>query len=93
MKSVLLDTHAWVWSFGADTLLSERAQSAITTAELVYVSPISFFEIGQKVRNGRWPEMESLVQDLPDILREQGGLLAPFTPEICLAASLMSWDH
>jgi PIN domain nuclease of toxin-antitoxin system len=50
VKSLLLDTHAWVWSFGADHLLSERARAAITTADVVYLSPISFFEIGQKVR-------------------------------------------
>lgn len=93
MKSVLLDTHAWVWSFGADALLSDRARAAVTTADVVYLSPISFFEIGQKVRTGRWAEMEAHVESLPDILRNQGGVLAPFSPEICLKASLMDWEH
>lgn len=93
MKSVLLDTHVWVWSFGADALLSDRARAALTTADVVYLSPISFFEIGQKVRNGRWPEMEAHMESLPDILRNQGGVLAPFSPEICLKASLMDWEH
>jgi PIN domain nuclease of toxin-antitoxin system len=93
VKSLLLDTHAWVWSFGADHLLSERDRAAITTADVVYLSPISFFEIGQKVRNGRWPEMNAHVQSLPEILRNQGGVLAPLSPEICLKASLMDWEH
>jgi len=93
VKSLLLDTHAWVWSFGADHLLSERARAAITTADVVYLSPISFFEIGQKVRNGRWPEMNAHVQSLPEILRNQGGVLAHLSPEICLKASLMDWEH
>ena len=93
MKSVLLDTHTWVWSFGADDLLSDRARSAVSTADVVYLSPISFFEIGQKVCNGRWPEMDAHVEGLPDILRTQGGVLAPFSPEICLKASLMDWQH
>lgn len=93
MKPVLLDTHTWVWSFGADDLLSDRARSAVSTADVVYLSPISFFEIGQKVRNGRWPEMDAHVEGLPDILRTQGGVLAPFSPEICLKASLMDWQH
>jgi PIN domain nuclease of toxin-antitoxin system len=93
VKSLLLDTHAWVWSLGADHLLSERARAAITTADVVYLSPISFFEIGQKVRNGRWPEMNAHVQSLPEILRNQGGVLAPLSPEICLKASLMDWEH
>lgn len=93
MKSVLLDTHAWVWSFADDTLLSERARRIIGGADVVYVSPISFFEIGQKVRSGRWPEMAAHVDDLTAILDAQGGLAAPFTAGICVRASLMDWDH
>jgi PIN domain nuclease of toxin-antitoxin system len=93
VKSILRDTHTWVWSFGADDLLSDRARAAVGTADVVYLSPISFFEIGQKVRNGRWPEMDAHVERLPDILRTQGGVLAPFSPEICLKASLMDWQH
>ena len=50
MTAVLLDTHAWVWSFADDSLLSPAARQAITAADAVHVSPISFFEIGQKVR-------------------------------------------
>ena len=93
MNSILLDTHTWVWSFANDALLSSRARAAIQEADTVYVSPISFFEIGQKVRTGRWPEMEGKVQDLPAILREQGGSVATLTPEICLDASTMEWEH
>ena len=93
MSSVLLDTHAWVWSFANDALLSSRARTAIREADTVYVSPISFFEIGQKVRTGRWPEMQGRVKELPAILKEQGGSIATLTPEICLDASTMDWKH
>lgn len=93
MTAVLLDTHAWVWSFADDALLSPAARAAIVSADAVLVSPISFFEIGQKVRLGKWPEMEPHAGDLPAILRDQGGLSAPLTPEICLDASLMDWAH
>lgn len=93
MTPVLLDTHAWVWSFTGDPLLSAPARSAIEAASIVYVSPISFFEIGQKVRLGKWPEMVPLASQLADILRDQGGIAAPFTPEICLHASLRDWEH
>ncbi|APZ50399.1 type II toxin-antitoxin system VapC family toxin [Salipiger abyssi] len=93
MPAVLLDTHAWVWSFADETLLSPAARAAILSAEAVMVSPISFFEIGQKVRIGKWPEMAGMVSDLPQILRDQGGLLAPFTPEISLRAALWDWAH
>lgn len=93
MSAVLLDTHAWVWSFADDSALSSTARTTILGADAVHVSPISFFEIGQKVRIGKWPEMAGLAADLPDILRRQGGLVAPLTPDIAITASLWNWDH
>ncbi|MFX0547384.1 type II toxin-antitoxin system VapC family toxin [Roseovarius sp. S1116L3] len=93
MTSVLLDTHAWVWSFLDDDQLSRTARGAIENADAVYVSPISFFEIGQKVGIGKWPEMAPHLRDLPDILRGQGGLTATLTPDICIHASARAWDH
>jgi PIN domain nuclease of toxin-antitoxin system len=93
VSAVLLDTHAWAWALGDASLLSDRARDAIATAQAVYVSPISFFEIGQKVRLGKWPEMAPHAANLPAILIQQGGIAAPFTPEICIHASLRDWDH
>jgi PIN domain nuclease of toxin-antitoxin system len=93
MVSVLLDTHAWVWTLVDDPRLSDKAREAIVSADAVHVSPISFFEIGQKVRIGKWPEMEPHAASLPQRLREQGGLVAPLTPDICLGASLTDWPH
>ncbi len=74
-------------------VLSPAARAAILAAEAVNVSPISFFEIGQKVRLGKWPEMAPHAERLGDVLREQGGSVAPFTPEIRLRASLRAWAH
>ncbi len=93
MGALLLDTHTWAWSLTGSQRLSGKAVEAIREAETIYVSPISFFEIGQKVRLGKWPEMEPLVASLPDILSEQGGLIATLTPEICLFAATMDWRH
>lgn len=93
MKGVLLDTHAWAWSLTADPRLTAEAQAIMTAAPAVYVSPISFFEIGQKVRLGKWPEMAPWVEKLPDLLEEQGGQLATFTARIALGASMADWPH
>jgi PIN domain nuclease of toxin-antitoxin system len=90
---VLLDTHTWAWSLTADPQLSSGARAAIQAAEAVYVSPISFFEIAQKVRLGKWPEMAPHVRRLAEILRDQGGKVAPISPAIALDAGLMSWAH
>ena len=93
MTQVLLDTHTWVWSLLAETELSKTAAAAITDSDAVFVSPISFFEIGQKVRLGKWPEMSPFVHDLPELLQQQGGPSATLSPEVALHASLRDWAH
>lgn len=98
MTAVLLDTHAWVWSLdgggaGGDCRLSKAAVAAIGAADTVLVSPITFFEIAQKVRLGKWPEMEPFSDQLTGLLQEQGGSVANLEPAICVAAGMMSWTH
>lgn len=93
MSAILLNTHAWIWSLTGDGRLPAPALAAITAAEAVYVSAVTFFEVGQKVRIGKWPEMEPWVERLPALLEEQGGHAALLTPEICLRAALMDWEH
>lgn len=90
---MLLDTHAIAWALRDDPALSEGARRAIAGADAVLVSPISLYEIGQKVRLGSWPEMAPHVETLPERLAEDGALVAPLTPQIALHASLMDWDH
>lgn len=93
MSAVLLDTHAWAWSLTADPRLSPRARSAIAAAEAVEVSPISFFEIAQKVRLGKWPEMTAYVDQLVVLLDRQGGRVAALEPAICVSGGVMNWQH
>lgn len=92
MTSILLDTHIWAWSLTGATL-PPTIRAAIETSEAVFVSPISFYEIGQKVRLGKWPEMEPYIADLPAILKDQGGLVATLSPEVSLLAATMDWPH
>lgn len=93
MTAVLLDTHAWAWSLGSDARLSARALAAMGAADTVMVSPISFFEIAQKVRLGKWPEIAPFVDRLPGLLEEQGGVVASFGAAVCVAAGMMDWAH
>ena len=93
MTSVLLDTHAWAWSLAGDNRLSPRALAAIDEADTVFVSPITFFEIAQKVRLGKWPEMVTFIDQLPSLLQAQGGVVAAFGPSTCLEAGMMDWAH
>ncbi|MFN8611494.1 MAG: type II toxin-antitoxin system VapC family toxin [Vulcanimicrobiota bacterium] len=93
MKGILLDTHTWAWSLTGDSRLSEKAAGAMLQSDNVFVSPISFFEIGQKVRLGKWPEMQPWVDNLPSLLEEQGGSIADLDPLVCLTAGTMTWEH
>lgn len=93
VNSLLLDTHAWAWSLTGDKRLSGKAVALIEKAENILVSPISLFEIGQKVRLGKWPEMEPFIGRLSELLQDQGGVAAALTPEICLSAAMMDWAH
>lgn len=93
MTAILLDTHAWAWSLTGDSRLSRPALAAVAQATTVCVSSVSFFEIAQKVRLGKWPEMAPHVSALPGFLAEQGGIALPLDPAIAIAAGLMDWPH
>ncbi|ESQ90325.1 twitching motility protein PilT [Asticcacaulis sp. AC460] len=90
--ALLLDTHVWAWSL-TGIGLSATMMDALDATDAIYVSPISFFEIGQKVRIGKWPEMAPYAGSLPGLLEDQKGLVATLTPDIALKAAMMDWEH
>jgi PIN domain nuclease of toxin-antitoxin system len=93
LRGVLLDTHALVWNLHEPRRLGARARSAIEGATDVLVSPISFFEIGQRVRLGKWPDVSARLPDLQRVFRERGGAVARLDVDICLAAAALDWPH
>jgi len=90
---LLLDTHAWVWSLTNDPRLTDAARAGLSSAPAVYVSPISFFEIAQKVRIGKWPEMATYADRLPELLHEQNGFVAGLSPLVATKAGMLDWPH
>lgn len=93
MKAVLLDTHSFIWSLFMSSALSGAARAMIEASDVVYVSPVSFYEITQKHRLGKWPELDSLIDRILPLWREQGTELAPYTDEIAFLAGSMPWSH
>jgi len=93
LSAVLLDTHTWVWSLSQSQRLSPGTRSLIQSAPEAYVAPCSLHEIAWKHRIGKWPEVGSLLDQLPDILRAQNGQIAPYTAEMAILAGSMDWDH
>lgn len=76
-----------------DSQLSSKALSVIQDAETRFLSPITFFEIGQKVRLGKWPDMERHVDQLVDLANGQKISSAALTPSVALLASRLAWSH
>lgn len=90
---VLLDTHAWVWSIDDEQRLTTTAVQAIEGADFVCVSPITLFEICQKVRIGKWPEMARHVDQLQSLLSMQSIVVAQLSAEISIRAGLLNWPR
>jgi PIN domain nuclease of toxin-antitoxin system len=93
VSAVLLDTHAWVWSLFRSAELSATARNAIEAADTVWVAPCSFHEITQKHRSGKWAEVWPIIGRLPQLLRAQGGVVAPYTAEMAILSGGMDWPH
>ena len=89
----MLDTHARAWMLTNDPKPGPAARAAAEGADAVRLSPISLFEVSQKVRLGKWPEMEGHLDRLPALAAGQGILTAPFDADIALLAGAMSWAH
>ena len=76
-----------------DKGLSLAARSAMESSTTTWVSPISVFEISQKVHLGKWPDMVPKLPDLEAALAMQGGRWADLTPEIAHLAGTLDWPH
>lgn len=93
MNSYLLDTHVWAWAIKLDRQLPQRMKEVLLGGDTIHVSSISFYEIAQKVRLGKRPEMDAFAGKLSSVLADQDGELADVTGEICQLAGALDWDH
>lgn len=93
MRSVLLDTNAFAMVLTDDARLPPEAKRAILSASKAAISAITFYEIGQKVRLGKWDAMAPFAPDLVDIALEAGFDLISVSARIAVAASLLEWSH
>lgn len=70
--------------------LAGPAKASVLDADVVYVSPISVYEVTRKVRLGKWQEMAPHVDVL---VAETETLSAPFTRAIAARAGMLGWKH
>lgn len=79
---ILLDTHAWVWWAASSSHLSKKAARAIKTAEAVYVSAISCWEVAMLVAKGRLVFDRDVEIWMDLALKLPGVQLVPLSPRI-----------
>ena len=90
--AVLLDTHTWAWSL-LGVRLTSHAREVLQGSALIMVSPVSIFEICQKVRLGQWADMEPKVTTLQKALSDQGGHWAELSADVAHLAGSLDWPH
>lgn len=90
--AVLLDTHVFVWGQLEPSRLTPRAKAAIEASPSIFVSAITFFEIAQKARLDKWPEVVPALRGLPKLHQRQGGQIASVDADIALTAGEINCD-
>jgi PIN domain nuclease of toxin-antitoxin system len=91
---LLLDTHAFLWWLAGDAALSTPACAAIEdTANTIFVSAASAWEITTKFRIGKLPGAASIVADLTGVLATQGFVRLPISFAHAQAAGALPGPH
>lgn len=93
MTAFLLDTNAFSMAITDDPRLPPKSRDRILTSSRIAVSAITFYEIGQKVRLGKWPEMSAHVETLNRRAVEDGFEILPLTASAASAAARLEWVH
>ncbi|BBH16554.1 twitching motility protein PilT [Nocardioides baekrokdamisoli] len=90
----LLDTHALVWALTAPEKLSARAREVITDlGNELAVSAASAWELSTKVRLGKWPEADLLLDGFAAHVRRLRAAPLAISIDDSLAAGRLAWVH
>lgn len=91
--AILLDTGPFALLLMNSIRISAALRQRISQHERIMVPAIAFYEIGQKVRLGKWPDMEPYVADLEQRARADGFEILPLTADLAMKAALLDWSH
>lgn len=94
MSGYLLDTHALIWWFNDSPLLPARARASITDpASTIHASSVSAFEISNKHRIGKLPEVSALLVDYDTLIAGQSFRELPVESKHSLLAGSLDIPH
>ena len=91
---MLLDTHALLWWLAGDTNLSVIARRTIAdSANEIFVSAASAWEVATKFRIGKLPGAGPLGVDFAREVRQQGFVALPISIEHAQVAGALVGEH
>ena len=91
---LLLDTHALVWWWHDDARLPAKAAEAITASGTeIVVSAVTAWEIANKYRLGKWPEVASMVTGFDALLAESDFSMLPVKASHAVLAGSLPGPH
>ncbi len=93
MSAYLLDTHVVLWLATDPDRVPTKLRGEIASAEAVFVSAASSFEIAQKTRIGRLPHGGRVLTRWPTLLTALFASELPLTGAHMRTAGELAWDH
>lgn len=91
--SLLLDTHALIWSATSPSRFRPVVLNAMREAEQIFVSAASAYEMTFKANTGKLPVARRLLADLAGYLERQRFDVLPVTLAHAEAAGRLPLDH
>ena len=85
--------HTWAWSLRDDARLSKQAFELLASAAEIFISAVTLYEITQKVRLGKWHDMDGFAAQLEELALRQGVQIAVVTGPVAAQAGLLDWTH
>jgi PIN domain nuclease of toxin-antitoxin system len=91
---ILLDSHVLIWHLQDPKRLPRAARAAIEAEDgVVQVSAVSAWEIANKVRLGKWPEVAALAQAFSEVMQQYDFAPLAITLDHARLAGLLPGPH
>ena len=89
---LLLDTHVLLWCLEENDALTQKAYDLLHSAEEIFVSAASLWEIIIKISVGKL-EMKCSLDDLPHVISESGFKMLSIKPQHVLKLADLEAHH
>lgn len=93
MSRYLLDTHVVLWLAASPERVPSGLREELVRAEQLFVSPVSAYELAQKVRSGGLPQAEGVLARWGELIEAMFANELAVTGSEMLQAGMLDWSH